>query len=96
MKILEIDPDKEKISFGIKHLSKDPFNEFFKDKSKGDIVSATITKINNNGIDVEVASFIETTIRRKELSKNKEEQSLSRYNEAVSYTHLTLPTTPYV
>ena len=38
-------------------------------------------KINNNGIDVEVANFIETTIRRKELSKNKEEQNISRYNE---------------
>ena len=81
VKILEIDPGKEKISFGIKQLSADPFNEFFKDKSKGDIVSATITKINNNGIDVEVASFIESTIRRKELSKNKEEQNISRYNE---------------
>ena len=71
MKILEIDPEKEKISFGIKQLTTDPFIEFFKDKSKGDIVSATITKINNNGIDVEVASFIETSIRRKELSKIK-------------------------
>ena len=81
VKILEIDPAKEKISFGIKQLSADPFQEFFKDKSKGDIVSATIIKINNNGIDVEVASFIETTIRRKELSKNKEEQNISRYNE---------------
>ena len=81
VKIIEIDPSKEKISFGIKQLSEDPFNEFFKDKNKGDIVSATITKINNNGIDVEVASFIDTTIRRKELSKNKEEQNISRYNE---------------
>ncbi len=81
VKILEIDPEKEKISFGIKQLTTDPFNEFFKDKSKGDIVSATITKINNNGIDVEVANFIETTIRRKELSKNKEEQNISRYNQ---------------
>ena len=81
VKILEIDPEKEKISFGIKQLTPDPFYEFFKDKNKGDIVSATITKISNNGIDVEVASFIETTIRRKELSKNKEEQNISRYNE---------------
>ena len=81
VKILEIDPQKEKISFGIKQLSTDPFQEFFKDKSKGDTVSATITRINNNGIDVEVDNFIETTIRRKELSKNKEEQNISRYNE---------------
>ena len=58
VKILEIDPEKEKISFGIKQLTPDPFHEFFKDKNKGDIVSATITKINNNGIDVEVANFI--------------------------------------
>ena len=79
--ILEIDPEKEKVSFGIKQLSPDPFHEYFKNKSKGDIVSATITKINNNGIEVEVDSFIETTIRRKELSKNKEEQNISRYNE---------------
>ena len=80
VKILEIDPVKEKISFGIKQLAADPFQDFFKDKSKGDIVSATITRINNNGIDVEVASFIETNIRKKELSKNKEEQNISRYN----------------
>ncbi len=79
--ILEIDPEKEKVSFGIKQLSPDPFHEYFKNKSKGDIVSATITKINNNGIEVEVDNFIETTIRRKELSKNKEEQNISRYNE---------------
>ena len=81
VKILEIDPEKEKISFGIKQLTPDPFHEYFKNKSKGDIVSATITKINNNGIDVEVDNFIETTIRRKELSKNKEEQNIARYNE---------------
>ena len=81
VKILEIDPEKEKISFGIKQLTPDPFHEYFKNKSKGDIVSAIITKINNNGIDVEVDNFIETTIRRKELSKNKEEQNIARYNE---------------
>ncbi len=81
VKILEIDPEKEKISFGIKQLTPDPFQEYFKNKSKGDVVSATIIKINNNGIDVEVDNFIETTIRRKELSKNKEEQNISRYNE---------------
>ena len=62
-------PEKEKDSFGIKQLSADPFYEFFKDKNKGDIVSATITKISNNGIDVEVANFIETTIRMRSLSR---------------------------
>ena len=63
------------------YMGTDSIMPFIKDKNKGDIVSATITKINNNGIDVEVANFIETTIRRKELSKNKEEQNISRYNE---------------
>ena len=69
VKILEIEAAKEKISFGIKQLFDDPFSSFFSDKKKGDIVSATITKISNTGIDVEVTSFIETTIRRKDLSK---------------------------
>jgi small subunit ribosomal protein S1 len=81
VKILEIDPSKEKISFGIKQLSDDPFNTFFKDKKKGDVVSATITKMSNTGIEVEVSNFIETTIRRKDLSKNKEDQNISRYAE---------------
>ncbi len=81
VKILEIEPSKEKISFGIKQLTHDPFSEYFKDKKKGEIVSATILKISNNAIDVEVASFIETTIRRKDLSKNKEDQNIGRYNE---------------
>jgi small subunit ribosomal protein S1 len=81
VKILEIDPSKEKISFGIKQLNDDPFEIFFKDKKKGEIVSATITKISNTGIDVEVASFIETVIRRKDLSKNKEDQNINRYSE---------------
>ena len=81
VKILEIDAPKEKISFGIKQLADDPFSLFFADKKKGDIVSATITKISNTGIDVEVSDFIETTIRRKDLSKNKEDQNIGRYSE---------------
>jgi len=81
VKILEIDATKEKISFGIKQLADDPFSLFFTDKNKGDIVSATITKISNTGIDVEVSDFIETTIRRKDLSKNKEDQNIVRYSE---------------
>ena len=81
VKILEIEAAKEKISFGIKQLSDDPFSSFFGDKKKGDIVSATITKIYNTGIDVEVTNFIDTTIRRKDLSKNKEDQNIGRYSE---------------
>ena len=54
---------------------------FFSEKKKGDVVSATIMKMSNIGIEVEVASFIETTIRRKDLSKNKEDQNISRYSE---------------
>ena len=81
VKILEIDPSKEKISFGIKQLTDDPFSMFFSEKKKGDVVSATIMKMSNIGIEVEVASFIETTIRRKDLSKNKEDQNISRYSE---------------
>jgi small subunit ribosomal protein S1 len=81
VKILEIDATKEKISFGIKQVSDDPFKTYFDQKKKGDIVSAKIIKISNTGIDVEVSNFIETTIRRKDLSKNKEDQNISRYAE---------------
>ena len=69
------DATKEKISFGIKQVSDDPFKTYFDQKKKGDIVSAKIIKISNTGIDVEVSNFIETTIRRKDLSKNKEDQN---------------------
>jgi len=57
--ILQIDPERERISLGIKQLTEDPFNNYVSIHKKGDIVSGKILNINKIGIKIELDDKIE-------------------------------------
>ena len=53
-KVLEVDIEKERISLGIKQLTTDPFKASGDLLKKGKVVTCTVTKVGDKGIDVEV------------------------------------------
>ena len=53
-KVLDVDLEKERISLGIKQMSKDPVTVGFANVKKGDIVTCTVTAIVDNGNEVKV------------------------------------------
>ena len=54
-KLLEVDVQKERISLGIKQLTEDSVGETLANIKKGDIVTCTISKVTDGGLEVSVA-----------------------------------------
>jgi small subunit ribosomal protein S1 len=79
VKVLDIDISKERISLGIKQLTQDPFRESTERVKKGEIVTCTVHKVVDNGIEVELQGGAIGFIRKAELSRDRSEQNPSRF-----------------
>ncbi|MBP5858191.1 30S ribosomal protein S1 [Marivibrio halodurans] len=80
-KVLDVDVDKERISLGIKQLESDPFEEALGDVRKGQVVTCTVTKVVDNGLEVTVKDGVPGFIRKAELSRERSEQRPDRFAE---------------
>ncbi|MBO92000.1 MAG: 30S ribosomal protein S1 [Rhodospirillaceae bacterium] len=78
-KVLDIDPEKERISLGIKQLTEDPFTTGAATIRKGIIVTTTVTKLLETGIEVTVGESMAGFIRKSELSRDRSEQRSDRF-----------------
>jgi small subunit ribosomal protein S1 len=77
-KVLNVDPEKERISLGIKQLSTDPFGAVG-DFKKGDTVTCTVAAIVGNGIEVTFGDDLQGFIRKGDLSRDRSEQRPDRF-----------------
>tara|TARA_B100000029_G_C17587938_1_gene961673 strand:+ start:1044 stop:2735 length:1692 start_codon:yes stop_codon:yes gene_type:complete len=75
-KILEIDLEKERVSLGIKQLTKDKSE---KDKLAGKIVTGIIEKISKEKIEVVFDDENKGFIKKANLAKTKSEQNTERF-----------------
>ena len=79
VKVLDVDVEKERISLGIKQLEVDPFETGMTKLKKGDVVTATISAINDSGVEVLVGDGVPGFIRKSELSRDRSEQRPDRF-----------------
>jgi small subunit ribosomal protein S1 len=79
VKVLDVDIEKERISLGIKQLTADPFEAGAATLKKGDLVTCTVTAVQDNGIEVEVGDAGTGFIRKAELSRERSEQRPERF-----------------
>lgn len=79
VKVLEIDPQAEKISLGIKQLTEDPFASALEGISKGDVVTCTVTATTANAVEVSVHDVVKGVIKRSDLSRERSEQRPDRF-----------------
>ena len=79
VKILDIDPTKERVALGMKQLSADPFEGAMKGMAKGAVVTCTVTEVNANGIEVSVGEGMTGTIKKADLSRERSEQRPDRF-----------------
>lgn len=66
--ILAVDPERERISLGIKQLDKDPFSRFAADYTKGSIVKGTVKEVDAKGAVIELAEGVDGHLRAAELA----------------------------
>ncbi|MEO0611900.1 MAG: 30S ribosomal protein S1 [Pseudomonadota bacterium] len=79
-KILDVDPDKERISLGIKQVGSDPMDDMG-DVKRGDDVTCTVTSIESGGVEVQIGgdNGMKAFIRKSDLSKDRNEQRPERF-----------------
>ncbi|MBP5794903.1 MAG: 30S ribosomal protein S1 [Alphaproteobacteria bacterium] len=78
-KILDINPEKERVTLGIKQLTESAENNNIAIK-KGAVVSGTVSEITPDELIVKLAGDARGVIRRTDLSRVKSEQDTSKYN----------------
>jgi small subunit ribosomal protein S1 len=78
-KVLDIDPEKERISLGIKQLTADPMEAAGGSIVRGAVVTATVVATQEDGIEVTVGDGLKAFIRRNELSRDRSEQRPDRF-----------------
>jgi small subunit ribosomal protein S1 len=79
VRVLDVDVEKERISLGIKQLASDPFESTLAGVKKGDVVTTTVTAINDGGIEVLLGDGMPGFIRKAELSRDRAEQRPDRF-----------------
>jgi small subunit ribosomal protein S1 len=79
--ILSVDPERERISLGIKQLESDPFAEFVQLNDRGTVVKGKVTSVDAKGAQVELAQDVEATLKASEISRDKVEDARNVLNE---------------
>ena len=78
--VLSVDPERERISLGIKQAQEDPFNAYVGAHSKGASVKGVITSVDAKGAVIELGEGVEGYLRATELSREYVEDARSVLN----------------
>ena len=73
--VLQVDPERERISLGVKQAEDDPFNMYLTDKKKGAIVTGKVTAVDAKGATIELAESVEGYLRVGDISVDRIEDA---------------------
>jgi len=73
--VLAIDPERERISLGIKQLQDDPFSSYLADNPRGSIVTGKVSAVDARGAIVELAEGVEGYIRAADIARERIEDA---------------------
>lgn len=79
VKILDIDPEKERVALGIKQLTDDPFEGTMKGMAKGAVVTCTVSGVTATVVEVDVNEGVTGIIKKIDLSRERSEQRTDRF-----------------
>ncbi|MAC45610.1 30S ribosomal protein S1 [Oceanospirillum beijerinckii] len=79
--ILSIDPERERISLGIKQLDSDPFQEYVAENDKGTLVTGKVIAVDAKEATIELAGDVTATLKASEISRDKVEDARNVLNE---------------
>ncbi|MBK85568.1 MAG: 30S ribosomal protein S1 [Pseudomonadota bacterium] len=78
--ILSIDPERERISLGIKQMQQDAFGDYVTANDKGAVVTGKVTEVDSKGAVVELAEEVTALLRASEISKARVDDASAHLN----------------
>jgi small subunit ribosomal protein S1 len=79
--VLAVDPERERISLGIKQLEKDPFSHFVAENVKGCTVKGIVREVDAKGAVIDLGDGVEGYLRAGELTRERVEDARSVLKE---------------
>lgn len=73
--VLSVDPDRERISLGVKQLDRDPFGQYVADNPKGSTVKGIVREVDSKSAVIELAEGVEGVLRASEISRERVEDA---------------------
>ncbi len=79
--ILSVDPERERISLGVKQLDQDPFTAYVSRFDKGALVQGTVKAVDAKVVTVDLGDGVEGTLRASEISRDRVEDASRQFKE---------------
>jgi len=73
--VLAVDPERERISLGVKQLEQDPFGQFMAAHPKGSLLTGTVKEVDARGATIDLGDAMEGYIRASDISKERIEDA---------------------
>ncbi len=73
--VLAVDPERERISLGIKQLDQDPFATFMADHPRGSVLKGKVTEVDARGAKIDLGDGIEGYLKASEIKKERVEDA---------------------
>ena len=69
--VLAVDPERERISLGIKQMEQDPFGQFMATNPRGTILNGTVREVDAKGAVIDLGEGVEGYIRANDIAKER-------------------------
>jgi len=69
--VLAVDPERERISLGVKQLEQDPFGQYMASNPKGTKVEGTVKEVDAKGATIELADGVEGYVLARDISHDR-------------------------
>ncbi len=73
--VLSIDPERERISLGIKQLAKDPFSAYIAEHPKNSIVKGVVREVDAKGAIIDLGNGVDGQLRASDISRDRVEDA---------------------
>ena len=77
--ILSIDPERERISLGIKQLEDDPFSNYVAENDRGSIVTGEVIEVDAKAVTVRLAEEVEGILKASDISRDRVEDARNSF-----------------
>ncbi|TKS53914.1 30S ribosomal protein S1 [Luteimonas yindakuii] len=69
--VLAVDPERERISLGVKQMEQDPFGQFMASHPKGSKVTGTVREVDAKGAMIDLAEGVEGYVMARDISDQR-------------------------
>jgi len=77
--ILSIDPERERISLGVKQMEDDPFNNYVSENDRGTIVTGEVIEVDAKSVTIKLAEEVEGILKASDISRERVEDARSEF-----------------